>query len=773
MNRVILAFLLLVLAGAVVACGGGGPPESGGAAAAAATNNGAPSPGDGPAPAAGRADPYAGLPEINLSPTGSDALGNPDFNFDRTPLVTGVATEPVDIKLQFACINNSVIDCGMMSSKFPQEDIGFVERVKRRTNGQLVFQPISFPELGIAGPDTVRLIEDGTMPVAQIYAGYVGGDFPLMDISNLWGLYPSAQAQLAVIDAVQPEMARITRENGGVQIGYTYTANNYFFSKRPVRSLDEFNGLKSRSHSTVLSDLIRGLGGDPQFIAFADVYTALERGVIDAAVSCGSCGYAQRWYEVADYLVGPIVSIGNAWMTVNVNTFNELPRDFQNIILEEGARHAYLNRTLLVDVWTQRALDDNQSEGMEFLEFTEDMTRAQRQAALDIVVPNWLERAGGPGSEGARLFNEKVTPIVNARIDETGNVVPTTGAAQAQAAPPAVAVGETELVSEGYDIQLQYICVNRTLRPCQLVTEFIAGVSERTNGQITVNLSSYPELGISGFDMIRLIDDGTVEFGEIYSGFVAGDFPIFNITNIWGLADSPEQYLEMVEAVREDLYRIVTRESGGQVVFRNFYPSQYFYSKRPLHTIEDYAGMKTRVHSPVLGDLISALGADDQTMAFAEVYTALERGILDAGVTAASAGYGQRWYEVTDYLTGPFIGSFAQTFITINGDLWETIPPDLQQILLEEGRKHEERNLAAVYVWDEESVGQNIDEGMTYSEFSPAMNRILKDAAINEVLPKWIGRAGGPDSEAGQLYNELIAPISGVAIGPDGKAVVQ
>ena len=128
------------------------------------------------------------------------------------------------------------------------------------------------------------------------------------------------------------------------------------------------------------------------------------------------------------------------------------------------------------------------------------------------------------------------------------------------------------------------------------------------------------------------------EFGEIYSGFVAGDFPIFNITNIWGLADSPEQYLEMVAAVKEDLYRIVTRESGGQVVFRNFYPSQYFYSKRSLQTIEDFEGMKTRVHSPVLGDLISALGADDQTMAFAEVYTALERGILEAGVTAASAG---------------------------------------------------------------------------------------------------------------------------------------
>ena len=143
-----------------------------------------------------------------------------------------------------------------------------------------------------------------------------------------------------------------------------------------------------------------------------------------------------------------------------------------------------------------------------------------------------------------------------------------------------------------------------------------------------------------------------------------------------------------------------------------------------------------------------------------------KRGILEAGVTAASAGYGQRWYEVTDYLTGPFTGSFAQTFITITGETWAEIPPDLQQILLEEGLKHEERNLEAVYEWDNEAVGQNIAEGMVYNEFSSEMQSVLKDAAINDVLPKWIDRAGGPESEAGELYNSLVAPIAGVVIQP-------
>ena len=337
-----------------------------------------------------------------------------------------------------------------------------------------------------------------------------------------------------------------------------------------------------------------------------------------------------------------------------------------------------------------------------------------------------LIACGGPAMD--EESSESAASTMSGGASATsGDASTTSGDAPA----PAATNRETQLVSEGYNFESQYVCVNRTLRPCQLVDEFITGVATRTNGQVTINLSSYPELGISGFDMFRLIDDGTVQFGEIYCGFVAGDFPIFNITNIWGLADSPDQYLEMVAIVKDDLYRIVTRESGGQVVFRNFYPSQYFYSKRPLNTIEDYEGRKTRVHSPVLGDLISSLGADDQTMAFAEVYTALERGILEAGGTAASADYGQRWYEVTDYLTGPFIGSFAQMFITINGDTWAEIPPDIQQTLLEEGIKHEQRNLEAVFVWDAESVDQNIAEGMHCSEFSPEMHVILKEAAIN------------------------------------------
>ena len=351
------------------------------------------------------------------SPAGYSCGQESGINFNLTPL----ESSGHNFELQMACINRTLVDCGLAIGNYAEtEDIGFVERVKRRTNGQVNFEVSSFPELGIAGPDSLRLIEDGTLDSAQIYSGYVGGDFPIMDMSNLWGLYPTTEAQLAVIDAIQPKMAEVTDEQGGVQVAYMMTASNYIFAKPQVDGLEDLQGLKVRSHSTVLSDLMTGMGADPQFIAFADVYTALERGVIDGAISCGSCGHGLRWYEVSDYLVGPIVSVGHSWFTISHTRWNAMPQDLQNIVLEEGARHAYLNRQLLFEHFAPNAIAENVKEGMTEVAFTDEMKAAQRQSAIENVVPGWVERVGGPTSEAAVIFNDVVAPIVKVQINADG-----------------------------------------------------------------------------------------------------------------------------------------------------------------------------------------------------------------------------------------------------------------------------------------------------------------------------------------------------------------
>ena len=349
-------------------------------------------------------------------------------------------------------------------------------------------------------------------------------------------------------------------------------------------------------------------------------------------------------------------------------------------------------------------------------------------------------------------------------------------AVRATSAPPMPTVTPTSRKpasssrgTTGESFEFQYVCVNRTLLPCQVIQEFMDSVRARTDGQVDIQLTSYPELGISGFDMIRLLEDGTIGMGEIYSGFASGEFPVFEAANLWGAYASVDEWFEASEALQEDIKSLVNRETGGgRIVGFNYYGGNYFFSKKPLNTLADFQGVKTRAYSVVLGDFISSLGAYPQTMAFADVYPALQRGVLDAGVTCGSCAIGQKWYEVTDYITGPIPGSWIQTFVTFNSKQWNSLPADFQAILLEEGALHSKRAKAAALQADIEAEGQ-LELRMEHTNFSPEMLGIFKDAAASSVIPNWVLRAGGPESEAVKLYNTKVAPITGLYVASDGS----
>ena len=332
---------------------------------------------------------------------------------------TVLTSSGLSFKFQYACINRTLNPCELLAAEG-----GMMDRIRERTNGQVDIQISSFPELGLAGPDTLRLIEDGTLGMAEIYSGYVGGDYPAIDAANLWGLIPNNEVNLKIIDAVAgPVKADLLEKFGAVVIGESYYPNNYYYTGRPLRTVADFKGMKTRSHSTVLADLINGMDADAQFMAFSEVYTGLERGILDAAVTCGVCGAGLRWFEVTDYLVGPIVALGVTYISVNKARWDEIPTDLQNIILEEGIKHQAINRALVTDDWVKEGLEENVAGGMEYIEFTPEIKAALKKAAMEQVVPKWVERVGGPDADAVKMYNTYVAPLLGVSIDSNGQAV--------------------------------------------------------------------------------------------------------------------------------------------------------------------------------------------------------------------------------------------------------------------------------------------------------------------------------------------------------------
>jgi len=740
--------------------------------------------------------------------------------------------KPID--MQFTCINRTIATCKLVEAVI-------IKNVKARTQGKINLVVSSFPELGLAGPDTLDLVAEGTLAFAEIYAGYVAGDLPQAEITFLYGLYPNHEIEFQVNQAVQGDLEKlfVERTGGGHVIGRMWVSggDQFFFCRDPIRSLADFKGKKTRSHGAALSDWIEGMGAEAQFVAFAEVYTALERGILDCGVTVAFAAMGQRWYEVTDYMVGPLPSQLITNMIMNKDVFDKLPPDLQQIMVEEGARHE-LEAMRVTPAWNEVWIQRNIDAGLEYIEFTPEM-KAQEQnvAVMKHVLPAWINRVGGADSDIVKLFNEKIAPIVGMKINPDGSTSPlgekfVSASAKLQAyadahagGPGAIYVGDinqlvgptsdpgqgdlegmvpldalqrqtyiyesdyykgliekanltnpTELVSTDANIEIQHACINRALGPCQSIIHYFAPQLEaRTGGALKIMVSSFPELGLAGPDTLALVSDGTIAMANIYGGYVGGALPPIEIQVLWGVYPDQKSEFLATAAITPDLENLVTEATGGGILINHNWFSgndQYFFTMKPLNTLEDFKGLKTRSHGAALSDWIEGMGAQAQFVAFAEVYTALERGILGAGVTGADAAFGQRWYEVTDYINGPLI-SFPSTNNVINGKVWDKIPADLQQIMIEEGAKSELEALRIASIQNEMGLLNNTLAGLEFVEFSDELKKHSFEVAVMQhVIPAWVRKVGGTDAPMVKVFNEKVSPIVGLYIEDDGSVTI-
>jgi len=104
-------------------------------------------------------------------------------------------------------------------------------------------------------------------------------------------------------------------------------------------------------------------------------------------------------------------------------------------------------------------------------------------------------------------------------------------------------------------------------------------------------------------------------------------------------------------------------------------------ANKPMRTVEDFKGLKMRIQSSkVLEAQMKALGANPQVMAFSEVYSALQQGVVDGTENPMSNLYTQKMHEVQKHLTLSDHGYLGYAVI-VNKAFWEGLPADIRATL--------------------------------------------------------------------------------------------
>ena len=196
--------------------------------------------------------------------------------------------------------------------------------------------------------------------------------------------------------------------------------------------------------------------------------------------------------------------------------------------------------------------------------------------------------------------------------------------------------------------------------------------NENFKGEASINWVGGPEL-IPAFQLHEAVRSGAIDMGATSCSYYTALLPVSHSIMYSNKTHEEVKATGFFE-VFADLHKQVGLVYLGEMAYgRQF----YIYINVPVKSPKDLIGKKIRVF-PAIMPFVNALGAAPINMAMPEIYTAMERGVVD-GFVMAPIGFvkGFSWHEVTKYMIEPgfYRGSVAWL---VNPRKWEQLPKDLQ-----------------------------------------------------------------------------------------------
>jgi tripartite ATP-independent transporter DctP family solute receptor len=186
------------------------------------------------------------------------------------------------------------------------------------------------------------------------------------------------------------------------------------------------------------------------------------------------------------------------------------------------------------------------------------------------------------------------------------------------------------------------------------LTVFKSMVEKETQGALEVKLFPNSQLG-SDREMIEQLRSGVL---EMYQGTtallssMANEFLALDLPFLWPTSEIQDKVLD--GNFGKSLSKVTEQKKLGFVML-NFWDAgfrQLTNNKRPINTPQDIAGLKIRVmENPIHIATFKALKADPTPIAFGELYTALQQGVVDGQENPIPITYSQRFYEVQKFLS--------------------------------------------------------------------------------------------------------------------------
>lgn len=272
------------------------------------------------------------------------------------------------------------------------------------SGGALSSSITSFDQMGLQGSDVFRLLSDGVFDIGISVGDHTASDAPELEALDVPLIATTVEDARIMIDAGRDMAAAIMEQRFGAKLlAIAPYPPQMVFCRGMVASLDDLRGKKVRGSGRMTTQFLTALGAEGINVSFGEVPGALERGVVDCAVTGVGTGYSAGWYEMTDsLLMFPLGGWDPVITAVNMDSWNRLSPESQELIERmlreefEPKVWEYAATSLETDIACLTGGDcpHGPPANLTLVDASAEDIEVAFAALMEVVLPDWAARVG-------------------------------------------------------------------------------------------------------------------------------------------------------------------------------------------------------------------------------------------------------------------------------------------------------------------------------------------------------------------------------------------
>ncbi len=250
---------------------------------------------------------------------------------------------------------------------------------------------------------------------------------------------------------------------------------------------------------------------------------------------------------------------------------------------------------------------------------------------------------------------------------------------------------------------------------------FVKNVDAASKGSIKITVNG-PET-VPAFEQLQPVASGAFHFIYTHGAYHFGTTPMLAVVESIG----GDMASRRASGIFEEIDRHYQKQ-GVKIIAWPMTPDGAYHLvlRQPIGPSGDLAGRKIR-GTPSYFGVFRLLNASPVGMPPGEIYTSLEKGVVEGTSWPVLGALGYRWYEVAKYMMRPAFG-FSMTPILVNLNTWNRLSDAERKLLLDEGRKVEDAWYKESGLLADEEEKALLVKGMSLTQMGPVQRAKLKQA---------------------------------------------